>query len=116
MATATSLYSILPTSGATFTSGEGVWLKTDQGEEYLDFTAGIAVNSLGHCHPHLVETLKQQAEQLWNRARHQTNLDFLYGICKRECSKFSCLARQESICMDALKERRCACVYTYGIL
>ena len=47
MATATSLYSILPTSGATFTSGEGVWLETDQGEKYLDFTAGIAVNSLG---------------------------------------------------------------------
>ena len=46
MATATSLYSILPTSGATFTSGEGVWLETDQGEKYLDFTAGIAVNSL----------------------------------------------------------------------
>ncbi|MEP3198387.1 MAG: aspartate aminotransferase family protein [Lentilitoribacter sp.] len=66
MAKATSLYSILPTSGATFTSGEGVWLETDQGEKYLDFTAGIAVNSLGHCHPHLVETLKQQAEQLWH--------------------------------------------------
>lgn len=66
MAKATSLYSILPTSGTTFTSGEGVWLETDQGEKYLDFTAGIAVNSLGHCHPHLVETLKQQAEQLWH--------------------------------------------------
>ncbi len=66
MAAATSLYSILPTSGATFTSGEGVWLETDQGEKYLDFTAGIAVNSLGHCHPHLVETLKQQADQLWH--------------------------------------------------
>ncbi|MEO9458204.1 MAG: aspartate aminotransferase family protein [Lentilitoribacter sp.] len=66
MAKATSLYPILPTSGATFTSGKGVWLETDQGEKYLDFTAGIAVNSLGHCHPHLVETLKQQAEQLWH--------------------------------------------------
>lgn len=66
MATATSLYSILPTTGATFTSGQGVWLETDQGEKYLDFTAGIAVNSLGHCHPHLVDSLKQQADQLWH--------------------------------------------------
>lgn len=78
MATATSLYSILPTSGATFTSGEGVWLETDQGEKYLDFTAGIAVNSLGHCHPHLVETLKTQAEQLW----HISNLFQVTGQSK----------------------------------
>lgn len=78
MATATSLYSILPTSGETFTSGEGVWLETDQGEKYLDFTAGIAVNSLGHCHPHLVETLKTQAEQLW----HISNLFQVTGQSK----------------------------------
>lgn len=78
MATATSLYSILPTSGATFTSGEGVWLETDQGEKYLDFTAGIAVNSLGHCHPHLVESLKTQAEQLW----HISNLFQVTGQSK----------------------------------
>ena len=36
----------------------------------LDFGAGIAVNSLGHCHPHLVDTLKKQAEKLW----HTSNL------------------------------------------
>ncbi|MFN3764734.1 MAG: aspartate aminotransferase family protein [Aliihoeflea sp.] len=53
-----------------FERGEGVWLYTQDGERYLDFAAGIAVNSLGHSHPHLVETLKSQAEKLW----HVSNL------------------------------------------
>jgi acetylornithine/N-succinyldiaminopimelate aminotransferase len=53
-----------------FERGEGVWLITEGGERYLDFAAGVAVNSLGHAHPHLVETLKAQAEKLW----HTSNL------------------------------------------
>ncbi|MAM10851.1 MAG: acetylornithine transaminase [Rhizobiaceae bacterium] len=53
-----------------FERGEGVWLVTDKGERYLDFAAGVAVNSLGHAHPHLVEALKDQAEKLW----HVSNL------------------------------------------
>ena len=53
-----------------FERGEGVWLVTESGERYLDFAAGIAVNSLGHAHPHLVQTLKDQADKLW----HLSNL------------------------------------------
>jgi acetylornithine/N-succinyldiaminopimelate aminotransferase len=53
-----------------FARGEGVWLVTESGECYLDFAAGIAVNSLGHAHPHLVEALKAQADKLW----HLSNL------------------------------------------
>ncbi len=53
-----------------FERGEGVRLYTFEGEEYLDFAAGIAVNALGHGHPHLVEALKTQAEALW----HVSNL------------------------------------------
>ena len=53
-----------------FERGEGVWLTTESGERYLDFAAGIAVNSLGHAHPHLVQALKDQAEKLW----HLSNL------------------------------------------
>ena len=49
-----------------FVRGEGLNLYTEDGEEYLDFIAGIAVTSLGHSHPALVETLKAQAEQLWH--------------------------------------------------
>lgn len=50
----------------TFEKGEGAYLYTASGEKYLDFLAGIAVNSLGHCHPHMVKTIKEQAEKLWH--------------------------------------------------
>ncbi|MCJ8521651.1 acetylornithine/N-succinyldiaminopimelate aminotransferase [Pseudorhizobium tarimense] len=53
-----------------FERGEGVWLTTESGERYMDFAAGIAVNSLGHAHPHLVAALKDQADKLW----HLSNL------------------------------------------
>ncbi|KAB0572769.1 aspartate aminotransferase family protein [Brucella pituitosa] len=53
-----------------FERGEGIWLITEGGDRYLDFAAGIAVNSLGHSHPHLVNTLKDQADKLW----HLSNL------------------------------------------
>ena len=53
-----------------FARGEGPYLFTDSGERYLDFGSGIAVTSLGHAHPHLVEAIKQQAEKLW----HTSNL------------------------------------------
>ncbi|OQM73652.1 aspartate aminotransferase family protein [Manganibacter manganicus] len=54
----------------TFERGEGSWLVSDKGERYLDFAAGIAVNSLGHSHPHLVAALTEQAAKLW----HVSNL------------------------------------------
>lgn len=64
---------LLPTyarADVTFARGEGAWLITDAGERYLDFGAGIAVNALGHAHPHLVEALTAQAQKLW----HTSNL------------------------------------------
>lgn len=65
--------SLLPTyarADIAFERGEGVRLFATDGQAYLDFGAGIAVNALGHAHPHLVETLKAQAEKLW----HTSNL------------------------------------------
>jgi acetylornithine/N-succinyldiaminopimelate aminotransferase len=53
-----------------FERGQGVYLYTASDERYLDFTMGIAVNCLGHCHPQLIEALKTQAERLW----HTSNL------------------------------------------
>ena len=50
--------------------GEGVWLYDQSGDAYLDFGGGIAVSALGHAHPHLVETLANQAGRLW----HTSNL------------------------------------------
>ena len=46
--------------------GEGAYVYSDKGEKYLDFLSGIAVNSLGHCHPHLVKALTEQAAKLWH--------------------------------------------------
>jgi acetylornithine/N-succinyldiaminopimelate aminotransferase len=53
-----------------FERGEGAWLITASGERYLDFTSGVAVNALGHCHPHMVEALIEQAQKVW----HVSNL------------------------------------------
>ncbi|TCT08254.1 aspartate aminotransferase family protein [Aquabacter spiritensis] len=53
-----------------FERGEGCWLVTKDGRRYLDFTAGIAVNILGHAHPALVAALTAQAGKLW----HVSNL------------------------------------------
>jgi acetylornithine/N-succinyldiaminopimelate aminotransferase len=53
-----------------FERGEGVWLVATDGDRYLDFTSGVAVNALGHAHPHLVAALTAQAQKLW----HVSNL------------------------------------------
>ena len=42
-------------------SGEGCWVTTVAGDRYLDFTSGIAVTSTGHCHPAVVEAIREQA-------------------------------------------------------
>jgi len=64
---------VMPTynrADLSFVRGEGPYLFDDRGDRYLDFGAGIAVNALGHVHPHLVAALKAQAEKLW----HTSNL------------------------------------------
>lgn len=53
-----------------FERGEGAYLFTPAGERYLDFAAGVAVNVLGHAHPHLVNAVATQAAKLW----HTSNL------------------------------------------
>ncbi|WP_375639550.1 aspartate aminotransferase family protein [Bartonella sp. MM55XZML] len=64
------LYECFARRNLHFEQGHGVWLISDKGEHYLDFTSGIAVNALGYAHPKLVDTLKRQAEKLW----HVSNL------------------------------------------
>lgn len=49
-----------------FERGEGVFLIERNGDKYLDFISGIAVNALGHAHPKAVAALKAQAEKLWH--------------------------------------------------
>lgn len=48
----------------TLTRGSGSWVWDDQGGTYLDFTSGIAVSALGHCHPHWVASVQRQAGEL----------------------------------------------------
>lgn len=64
------IYQTYARYGITPEKGEGAWLETIDGRRFLDFGAGIAVNSLGHAHPHLVEALTAQAGKLW----HTSNL------------------------------------------
>ena len=49
-----------------FVRGEGAYLIEKNGEQYLDFISGIAVNALGHAHPKAVAALKDQADKLWH--------------------------------------------------
>jgi acetylornithine/N-succinyldiaminopimelate aminotransferase len=53
-----------------FERGEGAWLIATNGDRYLDFVSGVAVNVLGHAHPRLVEALTEQAKKVW----HVSNL------------------------------------------
>ncbi len=71
---------VMPTYGTKtleFVRGKGCYLYDKNKNEYLDFASGIAVNSLGHCHPKLINALNKQSKQLW----HISNL---YKIKKQE--------------------------------
>jgi acetylornithine/N-succinyldiaminopimelate aminotransferase len=60
-----------------FERGEGAWLVATNGERYLDFTSGVAVNALGHAHPHLVAAISEQVQKL-------THVSNLYRIPEAE--------------------------------
>lgn len=66
----TALMSTYARSELAFERGKGSFLYTADGKAYLDYATGIAVNALGHGHPHLQAALKSQAEKLW----HVSNL------------------------------------------
>lgn len=94
----------------TFVRGEGSWLFTGDGESYLDFGSGIAVNALGHAHPHLVAALTGQAGQLW----HTSNIYRSAGqerLAQRLCAAtfadrvFFCNSGTEA-CEGAIKAAR----------
>ena len=79
---------IMPTYGdrnLIFSRGKGCYLYTPEGKKYLDFAGGIAVNSLGHCHPKLVKVLKKQSETLWHTSNLYKNNNqelFAKELCK----------------------------------
>jgi acetylornithine/N-succinyldiaminopimelate aminotransferase len=60
---------------ADFVQGKGVEVWDKDGKRYLDFIAGIATNSLGHCHPKLVGAITEQANKIWHMSNmYQTEL------------------------------------------
>ncbi len=64
---------VMPTYGrwdVAVDHGEGCYFYATDGRKFLDFTSGIAVTSLGHCHPYLIEAVTAQAKKLW----HVSNL------------------------------------------
>src|SRR3546814_16921097 len=70
----------MPTYGRidiAFERGEGPYLFATDGRRFLDFASGIATNSLGHAHPHLVKAITEQA----GRVMHVSNL---YRIPEQE--------------------------------
>ena len=93
-----------------FERGEGSWLIATDGERYLDFTSGIAVNGLGHCHPKLVAALVEQAGQLWHtsnlyRVKNQERLAERLVATTFADSVFFCNSGAEA-CEGAIKVAR----------
>ena len=79
----------MPTYGErdlAFARGKGCYLYTTSGKKYLDFAGGIAVNSLGHCHPQLVKILNKQSKILWHTSNlYKNNNQELFA--KELCNK-----------------------------
>ena len=64
---------VMPTYGrwdVAVERGQGPYLYATDGRKFLDFTSGIAVTGLGHCHAHVVAAVTEQAKRLW----HTSNL------------------------------------------
>jgi acetylornithine/N-succinyldiaminopimelate aminotransferase len=66
----THLLPVFARADVAFERGEGAWLIATNGERYLDFGSGVAVNALGHAHPHLVKAMTEQLGKVW----HVSNL------------------------------------------
>ncbi len=105
---------VMPTyarQDVVFERGEGVWLIAANGDRYLDFASGVAVNALGHAHPKLIAALTEQAGKLW----HTSNLYRVAGqekLSERLCKAapfadkvFFCNSGAEA-CEGAIKTAR----------
>jgi acetylornithine/N-succinyldiaminopimelate aminotransferase len=104
---------VMPTyarANLVFERGEGAWLIATDGQRYLDFASGVAVNALGHAHPKLIAALTEQAGRLW----HSSNLYRVAGqerLAERLCEAtfadqvFFCNSGAEA-CEGAIKLAR----------
>ena len=72
--------------------GEGLWIHDVDGNVFLDFTAGIAVNATGHCHPKIIKAIQDQTEKLL----HMSGTDFYYTPQILLAEKLSAMAPGKS--------------------
>ena len=68
--------------------GRGCRIEDVDGNEFLDFTAGIAVNATGHCHPEVVKAIQDQAAELI----HMSGTDFYYELMPKLAARLSSIA------------------------
>ena len=88
-----------------FVRGEGARLWDSEGKEYLDFLAGISVCSIGHCHPAVVEAVREQVGTL----THTSNLYLTEGgvrLAERLCR--SSLGGRAFLCNSGTEANECA--------
>ena len=86
----------------SFVRGEGPWLYTKDEKKFLDFASGIAVNTLGHSHPKLIDALKEQSNKLWhtsNLYNIEPQIELADLLCKKSFgeSVFFCNSGAEAL-------------------
>ena len=79
-----SLFPTYAPPALQFSHGKGSWLTDTSGRQYLDFIAGISVNTLGHAHPALVEALHEQAQKIWHLS-NMFDVPGQAGLARRYC-------------------------------
>lgn len=84
--------------------GKGCWVTDSDGNEFLDFSSGIAVTSTGHCHPEVVKAIKDQADKLL----HMSGTDFYYPTQSKLAKKLliAHLVIVKKWCFSAIQEQR----------
>src|ERR1700744_5925470 len=107
---ATHLMPVFARGDLGFERGEGAWLISTNGDRYLDFTSGVAVNALGHAHPHLVAALQEQATKLWHMSNLFKSPDgerLAAGLCEQSFAGFAFFANSGAEAMEcAIKVTR----------
>ncbi|MEJ2131715.1 MAG: aminotransferase class III-fold pyridoxal phosphate-dependent enzyme, partial [Gammaproteobacteria bacterium] len=78
---------LVPSSNVVVTHAKGCYVYDASDTAYLDFTSGIGVTATGHCHPHVVEAVKNQSELLFHgqyaTVQHPTMLELADRLAQR---------------------------------
>ena len=80
--------------------GRGIVVEDTDGNEFFDFSAGIAVTSTGHCHPHVVAAIQKQAAELI----HMSGTDFYYESMVTLAERLSNIAPMAGAAQNLLRQ------------